>query len=344
MSEEAQEREGGDGGKRRRRKVPKWLPYVLHAAVLGGIAVAATKYINGGEFARAVAKFDWRWAPVICLLSLGYVLVKAARFVRMMREICPDVPASALWRVYVAGQAATLVPGGGAARAAMLKEVGVPAAQTAAPLLIAAWSDQAVFIACSLVAALWVEEVRRPVAILLAVLGVVSVVLGVEAVRTWLGRLVERILGRFDLLDHWREFVASLKEVAKPRTLALGFGNALVADGLLIAALYLAVRGVGAPHVPVFNLILAFALPTMLGRLSALPGGVGVTEAGMIPLIDQAPGVSLDQAAAAVAVYRFGSVLFAAMVGGLVYFFGWRASRTRKQAAAVAATTKEATA
>ncbi len=73
----------------------------------------------------------------------------------------------------------------------------------------------------------------------------------------------------------------------------------------------------------------AFALPTMLGRLSALPGGVGVTEAGMIPLIDSAAGVTREQAAAAVAVYRLGSVVFAALIGALVYLFAWRADKER---------------
>lgn len=318
-------------GKTPKKKKLRWLPYVLHAAVLGGLVIAGSRYINGGDFARAVAKFDWRYAPLICALSLGYVLVKAARFVRMMRELRPEVPAGTLMRVYVAGQAATLVPGGGAARAGMLKQAGIPASETAAPLLIAAWSDQMVFVLCSLVASMWVERVRGPVLMVLAGLAVVSLLLGVEAVRTWLLRIVERLMGRFKLLDHWREFVGSLKAVATFKTLALGFGNAIIADGLLIAALWLAVRGVGVESIPIFTLILAFALPTMLGRISALPGGVGVTEAGMIPLIDSAPGVTKEQAAAAVAVYRLGSVLFAALVGGIVYLVAWRGDKERRK-------------
>jgi uncharacterized membrane protein YbhN (UPF0104 family) len=102
-----------------------------------------------------------------------------------------------------------------------------------------------------------------------------------------------------------------------------GVANAALAFALYVIALDLAMRGVGA-KVPYATLLLAFTLPTMLGRISAMPGGVGVTETGMIGILNHAPGVSLDQAAAAVTVFRLGTVLFAAVFGGFVYLVGWR--------------------
>ncbi len=102
--------------------------------------------------------------------------------------------------------------------------------------------------------------------------------------------------------------------------------NSALAFALMVEALDLAARGVGA-DVSYLTLMLAFTLPTMLGRISAMPGGVGVTEAGMVGILDAAPGVSIDQAAAATAVFRVGTVLFAALLGGLVYVLGWRGTR-----------------
>src|SRR5215208_3412944 len=89
----------------------------------------------------------------------------------------------------------------------------------------------------------------------------------------------------------------------------------------------LAARGAGA-RVPYATLLLAFTLPTMLGRISAMPGGVGVTEAGMVGILDAAPGVTVSQAAAAAVIFRVGTVLFAALLGAVVYFFGWRGAVT----------------
>ena len=132
---------------------------------------------------------------------------------------------------------------------------------------------------------------------------------------------MEAILGRFKLLDHWQKFTQSLRDVTTPQILISGMVNTAFAFMFMFGALYLALRGVGAGNVPPATLVLAFALPTMLGRISALPGGVGVTEAGMVGI--------LDQAAAAVTVFRLGTVLFAALVGGLVYLFGWRGAKEK---------------
>jgi hypothetical protein len=43
----------------------------------------------------------------------------------------------------------------------------------------------------------------------------------------------------------------------------------------------------------------------------------------MIGILDAAPGITLDQAAAAVTIFRIGTTLFAAVFGAFFYFFGW---------------------
>ncbi|HVK02528.1 MAG TPA: lysylphosphatidylglycerol synthase transmembrane domain-containing protein [Armatimonadaceae bacterium] len=317
----------------------KWLQYVLHAAVLGGLILAGLKYIDGEQFTRAISRFYWPYAPVICLLGVASVLVKGWRFAQLMRELV-DATRSMFVRVYLAGQSCTLLPGGGAARAGMLKQAGIPAAQTAAPLALSSLTDQAMFLLCALVAALWFESARRPVFILLGVLAAVSIVLGVEASRTWLLGVIDRLMGRFKWRDRWQEFKESFKQVATPKLLLGGLANTAVSFALVLTALHLALRGVDA-SVPPATLLLAFALPTMLGRISAMPGGVGVTEAGMIGVLDHAPGVSLDQAAAAVTVFRLGTVLFSALVGGLVYLFAWRGAKEKELVEEGAAAAKE---
>lgn len=309
------------------KKKFKYLQYALHVAVLAGLVYAGLKYVEGDAFARAMARFQWGYAPLICALSLGYVLIKGWRFTKMMREIT-DAPRTTIMKAYVAGQAVTLLPGGMAGRAAILEQIGIPAAETAAPIAVSSMTDQAMFLLCSLIAALWFEDARKPVLILLTGLAVVSVLLGVEATRTWFLGLIERLMGRLKMRDHWQEFVGSFKQVTTLPLLLGGLANTALAFVCLVLALHLAMRGVGAA-VPPMTLLLAFTLPTMLGRISALPGGVGVTEAGMVGILDHAPGVTLDQAAAAVLVFRLGTVVFAAFAGGLVYFLGWRGRKEK---------------
>ncbi len=311
--------------------------YVLHAAVLIGLVIAATKYINGDEFWRAVRRFNWSYAPFILLLSVAYVGVKGWRFAVMVKEVT-DASRWMVLRGYAAAQACTLLPGGIAARAAVLEQAGIPVAKSAAAVAVSSFSDQVVLILCVLVSALWFDPARKPVFVFLSVLGILSLVLGVEASRTWLFGIIEKVLGRFNLLRYWKRFLASLRDLVSPPILLAGIGNSVVAAALMVAALDLAVRGVGA-KVSYPTILLAFTLPNLMGRISAMPGGVGVTEAGMVPILDHTPGVTLDQAAAAVIIFRVGTVLFAALFGGAVYLVGWHGAKEKavKPAAAAAA-------
>jgi len=304
------------------KKGKNLLKYGLHLAVILGVVWAAVKTVDGEQFRKAWDEFDWVYAPFIALLGVLSMVIKSWRFASLLRE-ATDVPRSVAMKAYIAGQAATLLPGGITARAGLLEQVGVPVEKSGPAITLSSITDQLGFLLCGIVSALFFEPARKPVYILLGVLVVISLVLGVEASRTWLVRLIEKILGHFKLADKWRGFVDSMKETFSWRVLGIGLANTLVAFAVLVFALHLCMEGVDKRVAPL-TLLLAFAVPTMLGRIAALPGGVGVTEVGMVGVLDQAPGVTLAEATAAVLVFRLGTVLFSALVGAIIYFVSWR--------------------
>ncbi|MGV3617683.1 MAG: lysylphosphatidylglycerol synthase transmembrane domain-containing protein [Fimbriimonas sp.] len=300
----------------------KLLKYLLHVAVLAGVVWAGMKTIDGDQFKRALHEFDWIYAPFIALLGVGSMVVKSWRFSTLLQEV-NEIPRSVAMKAYIAGQSMTLLPGGIAARSGLLQQVGVPIEKSSPAVAMSSMTDQLGFLLCGIVASFFFEPARKPVMILLAVLAVIALVLGIEAIRTWLYRLVERLLGRFNMADKWKGFVENMSETLSWRVMAVGIANTLVSFALLVFALHLCMEGVDHSVAPL-TLLLAFAVPTMLGRISALPGGIGVTEVGMVGVLDRAPGVPLDSAAAAVLVFRLGSVLFTALVGAVIYFVSWR--------------------
>jgi hypothetical protein len=119
-------------------KKGKFLQYGLHVAVLVGVAMAGLKYINGDAFLKALQRFSWEYAPLILALSVGYVLVKGWRFVFLMRQFT-DASRWMILRAYVAGQACTLLPGGMAARAALLDQVKIPVSDSAASIALSSF-------------------------------------------------------------------------------------------------------------------------------------------------------------------------------------------------------------
>lgn len=311
------------------------MKYALHAAVLLGVVWAGVKYIDGDQFRRALHSFQWGYAPLVAALGLASLFTKAWRFATMLRQT-QEIERPTVMKAYIAGQSATLLPGGIAARAGLLDQVGVNVGQSSPSIALSSITDQLGFLVCGIVSALFFEAARKPVLIFLAVLGVISLVLGFEATRTWIVRLLEKVLARFKMLDHWKEFKTSMRETLSVKIVLYGVLNALLAFSFLVLALHFCMTGMGAKVSPM-TLLLAFSVPTMLGRIAALPGGFGVTEVGMVGVLDHAANVTLNQAAAAVLVFRLGTVVFTALFGGIVYLLAWPKAKQK-----AATPTKEA--
>lgn len=305
----------------------KYLKYVLHVVVLVGLIVAAVKYINGEEVLQALKSYNYAFAPVLLVLPALYLSMKAWRFIYLMRPVS-DVPGSVLFRGYVAGTAATLVPGGVAARAGLMQQAGVSVAKSGVPVALSSVLDQVVFIGTALLAAFWFPSVRVPSLILLGVLVVFILLFLIPASRRWLENTAVAIAKRFHVAEQWKKLLQSGREVLNVRTLLIALAITVAAFLVEVFVLDLSLRGFGF-HVPYATLFFAYILPQMLGRISALPAGVGVTEASMVGFLSSSAGVDPDTGLAATAIFRIATVFFQALLGALVYFFAWRGEKEK---------------
>lgn len=226
----------------------------------------------------------------------------------------------AIVRAYLAGQVATLLPAGGAARAVVLKQVGVSLPKGGAAVFFASLTDQAILISGVLLAAIWFKEARLPALIAIAVFAAIAALLWIKPIRARLLGAAAWLMNKVHLEDKWRSFQSAFDEGITLRVVLRGLAFTAAAFTFMPLALGLSLRGLGLA-VPPGTLLLAFVLPTLLGRLSSFPGGVGVTEASMVTILSAVQGVDTNLAAAAVAVFRVGTVFFAAVFGGFVYLF-----------------------
>lgn len=307
----------------------KYLKYVLHVVILVGLILAAVKYINGEEVLQALKSYNYAYAPLLLSMAAFYLSVKGWRFIQLMRPVT-DTPAGVLFRAYVAGTAATLVPGGVAVRAGLMDQAGVPVSKSGVPVAMSSVLDQTVFVGSALIAAFWFESVRVPVMVLLGILLLVGVLLAFPASRSWLNGIALAIARRFNVAEQWKKMLSSGREVLNARTLLITLAATVVGLLAQVMALDFSLRGFGF-NVPYATLFFAYILPTMLGRLSALPAGVGVTEASMVGFLSSSAGVDPDTGLAAAAIFRIGTVFFQALLGALVYFFAWKGENEKRR-------------
>lgn len=316
-----------------------WLKYLLHAAILIGLVVAGIKYLNGEEVLGALRRFNYTFAPFILALSAVYLGLKAWRFVFLMAPVSA-LPWGVTFRGYTAGQAATLIPGGVAARAGLMKQAGVPISKSSAPVAYSSILDQVVFIVSSLVAALFFPGARTAAFILLGVLAVLALLFFVPLTRNWMAGAANWLAGRFNFKEKWHNFLGAMREVGTLKILGITLGITVVAFSLKIIALDLVLRGLDF-QLSYPKLFLAYILPTMLGRMSALPAGVGVTEAGMVGFLSSTSSIDADTAAAAVAIFRIGTVVFQALLGAIVYYLFWKGDKEGHEVSAPEGDTTE---
>lgn len=300
-----------------------YLKYGLHVAILVGVVWAALKYVNGQEVIAALRRFDYGVAPLMLGVALATLFLKATRFLFLLQPFAPGLRMITGVKAYVAGQGATVLPGGVAARAGLLKQIGVPISEGSVPVIANSLFDQLFFVVLGLFAALWYPQARLPGLIILITLGFVALLLLLKPTRTRIAKLGVNLAEHFNIAEQWRNFLDSLPKVLHGRILAVGMITTTLAFAFFVVVLRLSLQGLGIT-VPYPALLLAYILPTMLGRLVPIPAGLGVTEATMVGFLATSAGIATEAAVAGVAIFRIAAIFVPIIFGAVVYFFFWR--------------------
>ncbi|MEW6637658.1 MAG: lysylphosphatidylglycerol synthase transmembrane domain-containing protein, partial [Actinomycetota bacterium] len=144
-------------------------------------------------------------------------------------------------------------------------------------------------------------------------------VVGIAVLRSKrLSLLAERVLTRLPLLDrlvpHLHDFHGASNELLAARPLAAATIISFLSWGLEIAAVYLCVAAIGA-EVPFLMVVFIFAVSSLAGALSFLPGGLGVAEAGLTGMFVALAGLAAGLAVALTFVIRLATLWFATLIG-----------------------------
>jgi glycosyltransferase 2 family protein len=289
--------------------------------VAAGIAVFAviSVYADVSEIGSRLVGFAW-WSFAA---ALGLALVNyALRFVRWtiyLRDRGLDVPPRTSLLVFIAGFALSVTPGkvGELLKSFLLRaSLDIPIARSA-PIVVA-------------------ERITDLVAVVLLALagvalygiGTATVVAGGAVVLTGLvvlswpplaGALIDlatrpRRLARYR--ERLRDLHRELGQLIRPWPLTWATAIGAIAWLAECIGFALIVNGFPGADVPLGLAILIYAVTTLAGALSFLPGGLLVTEAGMtLFLVESARGVERATAAAATILTRLATLWFAVALG-----------------------------
>jgi glycosyltransferase 2 family protein len=270
-----------------------------------------------GELATALDSFDYALIPAILgLVALSYV-VRFLRWTYYLRVLKVSVPTGINAAIFTSGLSMTISPGklGEVLKCVFVRRVtGVPIARTAPAVIAERATDGTGMVLWGFLGAFALDIPPWTMLIFLAL-----AIVGIAVLRSErLTLAAERVLSRLPLVSrlapHLRVFHGASNELLGTRPLLVGTALSFFSWGLECAGVYLCAVGLGVDQ-PFLLIVFVFALSSLVGVLSMLPGGIGAVEAGLYGQFVAVANLSTGVAGALTLVIRLATLWFATLLG-----------------------------
>jgi uncharacterized protein (TIRG00374 family) len=300
--------------------VKKLLGRVILGVAAGvAIYVAFSIWADARSVGRALASFHWLIAlAALGLASLNY-LVRFGRWHYYLKVLGLKVPVGHSLLVFLGGFSLTVTPGklGEVVKAFLLREShGIPAARTAPIVVAERFTDLVGLLLLACVGIFSFKADPRFLIVASILIGFGLLVVSVESIAAFFLRLSSHVPFVCKVTPKLEEAYRTTAELLRPRPLILGVLLSVVSWFFECTAFWAVVHGFAGASVDIQAATFIYASMTVAGALSFLPGGLGVTEAGMLAMLEQlATGCNRSVAAAATFVTRLCTLWFAVLVG-----------------------------
>jgi uncharacterized protein (TIRG00374 family) len=280
----------------------------LYAALLMGFST--------GDTSNLLSVVSWgQVALAIGLVSLG-VAIRGARWCYFLRSLSVPLPIVPSLVAFTASFALTATPGkaGELVKSALLRvRYGVPITQTAGILIVERFGDFAALLLLGAIGLTLFVDIGAY--FLFCVLIVVGTFICLQ--RPFLVKKALSPLAHFSqarpIIERLSGVYSATSRLLSPGTLLVGEAFAVVAWSCEGFALYVLTHSLPT-EVPLYASVSIFALSSIAGALSMLPGGLGSFEAVMIILLTQI-GVTSAMAAVVVVAFRLCTIYFVTLLG-----------------------------
>ena len=291
------------------------------------VVVGVLLYADLTQVVASLERFTWAYLPLILGLTLANYVLRFTKWHFYLRIVgLTNISIADSLLVFVGGFTMVLTPGklGELLKSVALKEMtDAPISRTAPVVMAERLTDG---LAMLLLATAGVAANPRYLPLFFIVLGALVggvVVIQFRPLATRLLTLAARLplLSRFAQSLH--AFYDSSFELLRLENLALGVGLGATSWALEGLAFYLVLTGLGLdPSTTLLGhavFILSFA--TIVGALSALPGGLGAAEASIGAMLGLVVGLDRSLAGTATLLIRFCTLWFAVSLGLVVLVF-----------------------
>lgn len=272
-----------------------------------------------------LAGFRWSLVPAILAFTLFNYLLRFIKWHFFINQIgVRALPLVESGRLFVAGFPLAVTPGkvGEALKGVWLnRRTGAPTARGVTVVLAERISDGLAVLLLSTLGVIAYPRYWPAFAAVLAALLLGITLSQIRPLAYWLLDAADRIPPLRKISHHLREFYEGAYSLFRPKVVLISVGLGTVAwlgEGI---GMYLVLLGLGVPGgVETLSLaVFVLAFSTVVGAVTALPGGLGAVEASITGMLGLLLGLPTSTSAAATLLIRFATLWFGVSMGMAVW-------------------------
>jgi uncharacterized protein (TIRG00374 family) len=299
----------------------------LTGGILFGFLVVLALLLIGdlGQVSHTLATFNWVLAPLLLLCTLWNYALRFLKWHFYLYQIgVRELSWGESARLFVAGFPLAVTPGkvGEALKGVWLnRAAGAPTARGVTVVLAERISDGLAVLALSTLGVLAYPRYWPAFALVLGGMVALVVFSQIRPLALWAITQMARVPFLSRSAPHLREFYEGSYALFRPHAVLVAVSLGIVAwlgEGV---GMYLVLLGLGVPAgwatlgIGVF--VLSFS--TVVGAVSALPGGLGAAEASIAGMLGLTLALSTSAAASAALIIRLATLWFGVALGLLVW-------------------------
>jgi uncharacterized protein (TIRG00374 family) len=273
-------------------------------------------YSNLWDVLGAFKLFKWYLLPIILSLIFIEYLIRSIRWNYYLDELKISIQRKRSYLIFFTGLSMSITPGkvGELIKAFLLKdECGTPMSKGTSIVFIERITDVIGICGLAIIGLFSVSYGMNSILIVTAIF--ILFVLVIQN-RKLSGKLV-KVIGKIPLIRRYKKDIDAVYETShdllQPKNLMVGVGFGFISWSLECICLYLISFGFGI-HLGLFESVFIVSFSLIIGNISMLPGGLGITEGSMLGIL-LTLNVSSVMAVAVVILFRLVTLWFAVIIG-----------------------------
>lgn len=288
--------------------------------LLIGAAIFYLSILIISDFSNILSKLNlvnWSYYPLIFGLSFLIIVIKWLRYSVILKKLNIDMKLKDSFLVYVSGFSMIITPGGSGEiiRSHLIKtKIGKSISSTSPMFFFEKWLDFSSFIVIIGLLLFWENYIESKIVFLIGIL--ITMVIFIIMKKVVGINNINKISSKIKFLNfsiNIAEFKESTNKLTTLRTMFETFSLTIIATFVTIIVAFLVFKSFDIDY-NLFQSGQIFITSITLGSLSFIPGGLIVTESGLLGLLLKY-GVDFDTSSISVIILRFVTLWFVSIVG-----------------------------